>query len=96
MGWLTFNNELNVDGQLIFSAHDINLMDCKKLFRKDQIWFLHKDRDGIYLYSLKDFTAEDDGIRSTTNIIEKYKKGVLGAVSEPNMIKSLLEVKNEK
>ena len=56
---------------VIYSAHDINLMDCKKLFRKDQIWFLHKYRDGIYLYSLKDFTAKEDGIRSTRNIIGK-------------------------
>lgn len=87
-----FNNELNNSAQLIFSVHDINLMDCKKLFRKEQIWFIHKDSEGVYLYSLSDFTAED-GVRSSSDIIEKYKKGVLGAVPEPNMIKTLLEVK---
>jgi AAA15 family ATPase/GTPase len=69
-----FNNELNRNAQLIFSVHDINLMDCKKLFRKEQIWFVHKDKDSVFLYSLADFTAKD-GVRDTTDIIEKYKKG---------------------
>ncbi len=90
-----FNNELNKNAQLIFSVHDINLMDCKKLFRKEQIWFIHKDEEGVYLYSLADFTAQD-GIRDTTNIIEKYKKGILGAIPDPNMINTLLEVEHEK
>nr|WP_277935179.1 AAA family ATPase [Parablautia muri] len=46
-----FNNELNTDAQMIFTVHDINLMDCKKMFRKEQIWFVHKDDTGIYVYS---------------------------------------------
>ena len=88
-----FNNELNDKAQLIFTAHDVSLMDCKKLFRKEQIWFVHKDDDGVYLYSLASFTAEK-GIRDTTDIIEKYKRGVLGAIPEPDMLKTLLQVKN--
>ncbi|MDP4180471.1 MAG: ATP-binding protein [Bacillota bacterium] len=90
-----FNNELNMNAQLIFSVHDINLMDCKKLFRKEQIWFVHKDKKGIYLYSLAEFTANKDGIRDTTDIIDKYRKGILGALPEPDMINTLLEVKHE-
>ena len=31
-----FNNALNDKAQLIFTVHDVNLMDCKKLFRKEQ------------------------------------------------------------
>lgn len=89
-----FNNELNETAQLVFTAHDVSLMDCKKLFRKEQIWFVHKDGDGVYLYSLASFTAED-GIRDTTDIIEKYKRGVLGAIPEPDMLKTLLQVKDE-
>jgi uncharacterized protein len=89
-----FNNELNDTAQLIFTAHDISLMDCKKLFRKEQIWFVHKDKEGVYLYSLASFTAEE-GVRETSDIIEKYKRGVLGAVPEPDMLKTLLQVKNE-
>ena len=90
-----FNNELNTKAQLIFSVHDINLMDCKKLFRKEQIWFIDKDDKGVYLYSLADFTANDDGVRDTTNIIEKYKKGLLGALPDPDLINTLLEVEHE-
>ena len=89
-----FNNELNDKAQLIFTAHDVSLMDCKKLFRKEQIWFVHKDNEGVYLYSLASFTAED-GVRETTDIIEKYKRGALGAIPEPDMLKTLLQVKNE-
>ena len=87
-----FNNELNVNAQMIFTVHDINLMDCKKMFRKEQIWFVHKDQDGVYVYSLAEFTAKS-GIRDTTDIVEKYKKGVLGALPNPNLINSLLSIK---
>ena len=53
-----FNNELNIGAQLIFTIHDINLMACKKMFRKEQIWFVHKDESSVYVYSLGDFTAQ--------------------------------------
>ena len=87
-----FNNELNTDAQLIFTVHDISLMDCKKLFRKEQIWFVHKDDEGVYLYPLSQFTAED-GIRDTIDIKEKYRRGILGAVPDPELINSLLDIK---
>lgn len=90
-----FNNELNNNAQMIFTVHDINLMDCSRLFRKEQIWFIHKDSEGVYVYSLADFTAAA-GIRDTTNIMEKYRKGALGALPEPDLIKSLLKVKGLK
>lgn len=87
-----FNNELNTDAQLIFTVHDINLMDCKRLFRKEQIWFVHKDNEGVYVYSLADFTAQQ-GIRDTTDVMEKYRKGALGAIPDPGLIHSLLSIK---
>ena len=90
-----FNNELNTSTQLIFTVHDINLMDCKRMFRKEQIWFIHKDFKQVYLYPLSEFTAEQ-GIRETTDIIEKYKKGVLGALPEPELINTLLNLKGNK
>lgn len=89
-----FNNELNTNAQMIFTVHDINLMDCKKMFRKEQIWFVHKDTEGTYVYSLADFTAQQ-GVRDTTDIIEKYKKGALGALPEPELINSLLSIKGK-
>jgi len=90
-----FNNELNSSAQLIFTVHDINLMDCKRMFRKEQIWFVHKDEEGVYVYSLADFTAQQ-GVRDTTDIMEKYRKGALGALPDPELINSLLELKGNK
>ena len=87
-----FNNELNENAQMIVTVHDINLMDCKRLFRKEQIWFVHKDEAGVYVYSLADFTAAK-GVRDTSDIIEKYRKGTLGALPDPELINSLLSIK---
>ncbi len=87
-----FNNELNTNAQMIFTVHDINLMDCKRMFRKEQIWFVHKDEDGVYVYSLADFTAQQ-GVRDTTDIMEKYRRGALGALPDPELINSLLNIK---
>ena len=86
-----FNNELNTNAQMIFTVHDINLMDCKRMFRKEQIWFVHKDEEGVYVYSLADFTAQQ-GVRDTTDIMEKYRKGTLGALPDPELINSLLSI----
>lgn len=90
-----FNNELNTNSQLVFTVHDINLMDCKKMFRKEQIWFVHKDEDGVYVYSLAEFTAQQ-GVRDTTDVMDKYRKGVLGAVPDPELIRSLLSIKGNQ
>jgi len=90
-----FNNELNTNAQMIFTVHDINLMDCKKMFRKEQIWFVHKDDTGIYVYSRAEFTAQQ-GVRDTTDIMEKYRKGVLGALPDPELIRSLLSLKGNR
>lgn len=87
-----FNNELNTDAQMIFTVHDINLMDCKRLFRKEQIWFVDKDDTGVYVYSLSDFTAAN-GVRDTSDIIEKYRKGAFAALPDPELINSLLSIK---
>ncbi len=89
-----FNNELNKNSQLIFTSHDLSLLDCKKLFRKDQIWFLSKQDGNTYLYPLDDFTA-NDGVRAENNIFELYKKGILGTLPEPDFISFLLENENE-
>ena len=89
-----FNNELNRSAQLIATIHDVSLLDCRTLFRKEQIWFTHKDKESVYLYSLADFTAEKDGVRENSDLIEKYRRGMFGALPEPDLFRSLLEVKH--
>ena len=86
-----FNNEMNQKAQLIATVHDVSLLDCRTLFRKEQIWFSHKDAEHAYLYSLGEFSAGEDGIRETTDLIEKYKKGLLGALPKPDLFNSLYE-----
>lgn len=87
-----FNNELNQNAQLIATIHDVSLLDCQTLFRKEQIWFTHKDGENAYLYSLAEFTAEKAGVRDTSDLIEKYQKGMFGALPEPELFQSLLKV----
>ena len=87
-----FNNELNTKAQLICTVHDVSLLDCQNLFRKDQIWFAHKDRENAYLYSLTEFTSDKDGVRCVSDLIEKYRMGVFGALPEPDLFKTLEEV----
>ena len=91
-----FNNEINKDAQLIASLHDISLLDCKRMFRKEQIWFTSKDEKGTDLYSLKEFSYAENGVRDTSDIKEKYVKGEFGAIPEPDLISALLEVDNER
>ena len=91
-----FNNEINKKAQLIATLHDISLLDCKRMFRKEQIWFTDKDENGTDLYSLKEFSYAENGVRDTSNIQEKYIKGEFGAIPEPDLISTLLEVDNEE
>lgn len=87
-----FNNDINRSAQLIATLHDISLLDCKKMFRKEQIWFTDKNDNGTELYSLKEFSYNQAGIRDTTDIRDKYSKGVFGAIPDPDLISTLLEV----
>ena len=86
-----FNSEINKNAQLIATLHDISLLDCKKMFRKEQIWFTDKDSDRTDMYSLKEFSYAETRIRDSTDIIEKYTKGVFGAIPEPDLISTLIE-----
>lgn len=91
-----FNNDINKCAQLIATLHDISLLDCQKMFRKEQIWFTDKDDKGTEVYSLKEFSYEQTGIRDTSDIQEKYSKGVFGAIPDPDLISTLLEVNTDE
>lgn len=67
------------NAQLIFNTHDTNLLGAN-LFRRDQIWFVEKDRFGAAsLYSLSAFKT-DEGARKTDNFEENYLQGRYGGV----------------
>lgn len=50
--------EINIGGaQLIFTTHDTSLLDASNLFRRDQVWFVEKNRDqASTLVSLSEFS----------------------------------------
>ena len=82
-----FNNKRNKNAQLIFTSHDVNLLD-KDLFRRDQIWFVEKDQFGASsLYSLADFKAEQ--VRNTSSFSKNYLSGKYGAVSHIEINKKM-------
>ncbi len=61
--------------QLIFTTHDTNLLG-NDLFRRDQIWFVEKDRTGATdLYSLAEFKVRNDA-----SYERDYIKGRYGAI----------------
>jgi len=74
-----FHKHNNNSSQLIFTSHDVNLLD-KDIFRRDQIWFVEKDQFGAsQLYSLADFKAES--VRKTSSFSKNYLNGKYGATS---------------
>ena len=85
-----FNNELNCSAQLVFTVHDVTLLDCRRLFRKDQIWFASKEDGEVRFYSLASFAEQREGARGDTDVMERYRSGALGALPEPDLIAVLL------
>lgn len=77
-----FNSkERNSNGaQLIFVSHNTRLLD-KNLFRRDQIWFLEKDKqEACELYSLVEFQVDGKKIRKDASYEKDYLRGRYGAV----------------
>jgi len=73
-----------VKSQLISSTHDVNLLDIKTLFRKDEIWFIEKNQAGeSMIYSLANADVEH------LDIVDGYLNGRFGAIPFIKDIKDL-------
>ncbi|MCJ2131576.1 AAA family ATPase [Methylobacterium sp. E-045] len=69
------NPEVNVGkSQLIFTTHDTNMLD-QSLLRRDQVWFVEKDKCCSELYSLLEFSPRKD-----ENLEKGYLRGRYGAI----------------
>ena len=70
---LFHNPQVNPKGaQLIFNTHDTTLMDCC-VFRRDQIWFIEKDRQGCsHLYPLLDYSPRKDEALAKGYLLGRY------------------------
>lgn len=65
----------NSTAQLIYTTHDTTLLD-KKFFRRDQIWFVQKDKYGhSELVALSDYK-----VRSDASFEKDYLAGVYGGI----------------
>ncbi len=74
------------NAQLLFTTHDVSLLD-KEFLRRDQIWFVDKNRFGASeLFSLKDLGERND----ISNYSKRYLEGRYGAIP---YIKALEESK---
>lgn len=69
--------EMSTSSQLIFVAYNTFISNC------DEYWFIHRENENVYVYSLDNID----------NVMELYQKGILGAVSEPRLIESLVDLK---
>lgn len=85
-----FNNIANDSGQLFFTAHDLLLVDSKSLMRKEQIYFLSRDKKKARLHCLGDYTVASSGLREGDDLLKRYSKGDFGGVPSPSFIKELL------
>lgn len=61
--------------QLIATTHEVLLLDTHNLFRKDEIWFVEKDKQGAsQFYSLANADVDD------LDLAKGYLKGRFGAI----------------
>lgn len=90
---LTFlSPEINTqNAQLIFTTHDI-WQFSNELLRRDEIWMVNKDRDGVSeLYSLAEFKDEEGNkVRRDEALAKNYLTGNYGAIPALRPMKMLI------
>ena len=66
--------EVNTGGaQLIFTTHDTSLLDAPDLFRRDQVWFVEKDRDqATALVGLSEFSPRKNEALERGYLLGRY------------------------
>jgi hypothetical protein len=85
-----FNKAIKSNSQLIFATHNLNLL-TNKTFRRDQIWFVDKDKYG----SSSLFSLSDIKVRKDASYSKDYKSGKYGGIpyiDEDTLSKSLFNV----
>ena len=81
------------NSQLIATTHDREFLNNKDIFRNDMIFFTEKDDAcATTLYKLSDF--DSSVIRNTSNILNAYNAGRLGAL--PNLGDYYLDVNDNE
>jgi uncharacterized protein len=80
--------------QLIFATHDVNLLRNDR-FRRDQIWFVEKDKYGAsHLYSLAEFKVRNDASYQKDYLQGRY--GAIPFIGAQNFLEGLQNGKAPK
>ena len=92
INWFISSTVNQTGAQLIFTSHDIALMDIGRgpICNRERIWFTEKNSaQATTLYQLSDFT----GLQSGSNITKNYLEGRFGATPYtcPSLIYHLLD-----
>jgi ABC-type lipoprotein export system ATPase subunit len=92
INWFISSTVNQTGAQLIFTSHDIALMDIGRgpICNRERIWFTEKNSaQATTLYQLSDFT----GLQSGSNITKNYLEGRFGATPYtcPSFIHHLLD-----
>lgn len=91
---LTFlSPEINTNhAQMVFTTHDIWQLS-NELLRRDEIWLVDKDKDGVSdLYSLAEFKDEDGyKVRRDEALAKNYLTGSYGAIPALKPLEMLKE-----
>ncbi len=69
------------NGQLIFTTHDIQLLDEKDILRSDEIWFVDKIDGASTVYTHNDFKEHH-----TISTLRGYNEGRYGAIRFVNLL----------
>lgn len=82
--------------QLVFTTHNTNLLSAK-LFRRDQVWFVEKSRQGASdLYSLVEYRLDGKIVRNDASFEKDYIAGRYGAVPFIGDLNALLGAEREQ
>lgn len=92
IGWFTDPTVNQTGAQLIFTTHDITLMNIGRgpIRNRERIWFTEKNSaKATMLYRLSDFT----GLQARSSITKNYLEGRFGATAYtcPSLIHHLLD-----
>lgn len=76
------NDELNINqAQLIFTSHN-PIYQKAKIFRRDEIKFIERNKDTSVIYNLSDFGTSGEGqVKKSTDIMKNYLTGKYGAIN---------------
>lgn len=67
------------NGQLIFSSHNLVCLDSNDL-RRDEIWFVEKEKQKSTMFSLYDFKTYDSANYTDFDFGKHYLNGRFGAI----------------